>query len=279
MKETIQYIETELMGLYPKPEIQGFTRLILESVFHLNFTEIVLQSRESVQLSENAKIVEIVQRLKQFEPIQYILGETEFYGLKIKVNPAVLIPRPETEELVHWITQIEVKKNPKIADIGTGSGCIALVLKNHFKESSVCAVDLSEKALDTAKSNALQNNLHIDFICADILDWEKYKWNQFDLIVSNPPYITKPEKEKMHPNVLNFEPHSALFPVSDDSVIFYRRISEFALKFLNPGGFLFCEINEQFGNEITKLLRDLGFRNIQLKKDINGKDRMIGCVK
>jgi release factor glutamine methyltransferase len=279
MKAVIQYIEKELEGLYPGTEIQGLTRLILENVFRLNYTGLVLRKDEPIHSAQKKQIEKIVQRLKNFEPVQHILGETEFYGLKIRVNPSVLIPRPETEELVNWIVETGLPGNPKIADIGTGSGCIALALKKQMDNASILAVDISEKAIQTAEINSNLNRLDVDFFQADILNWEKYEWDSFDLIVSNPPYVREMEKVKMQPNVLNYEPQMALFVPDDDPLIFYRKIASFAKKYLQKNGWLYFEINENLGNEMTLLIQNLGFRKTEVKKDINGKVRMLRCAR
>lgn len=279
MQTTIQYIEKELGGLYPKTEILGFIRLIFENVCQLNYTDLVLRKNERINSLTKGKIERIIERLKKFEPIQYILGETEFMGLKINVNPSVLIPRPETEELAYWIVESEDLNSLRILDVGTGSGCIALALKNQIHAANILAIDISEKALEVAKQNAFQNKLEIDFFKADILIWENKSWANFDVIVSNPPYVRELEKERMQANVLEFEPANALFVTNSDPLIFYRRIGEFALKYLKNNGWLFFEVNEILGEEMTHLLQNLGFKNIQIRKDINGKNRMLRCNK
>ncbi|MBT3385074.1 MAG: peptide chain release factor N(5)-glutamine methyltransferase [Prolixibacteraceae bacterium] len=275
MKATIQFIEKELDGLYPSIEIQGFIRLIFENVCQLSYTDLVLRKNDRINSLAKEQIQIIIKRLKKFEPIQYILGETEFVGLKITVNPAVLIPRPETEELVDWIIRLADLKSPGILDIGTGSGCIALAIKSQMQAANISAIDISEEALIVAKQNAIQNKLEVDFFLADILTWEDKKWGDFDVIVSNPPYVREMEKKKMHTNVLGFEPAKALFVPDSDPLIFYQRISEFAIKYLKKGGWLFFEINENLGKEMIQLIQNLGFKNIQIRKDINGKNRML----
>jgi release factor glutamine methyltransferase len=277
MNTTIQYIKKELAGLYPNTEIEGFTRIIFEAVFGWNFTEQVVKKNEKIQEADFVKIKEIVLRLKYFEPVQYILGETEFYGLKLKVNPSVLIPRPETEELVDWIVKSNFKQNCTILDIGTGSGCIALAMKNRLKRAVVSGMDISEKALEIARQNAIINGLEVNFFQADILGWEHTKWDKFDVIVSNPPYIRESEKAKIHANVLDYEPGSALFVSDNDPLVFYRSIGVFAKKHLARDGRLFFEINENLGMEMKTLLLKIGFCNIEIRKDINGKNRMVCC--
>ena len=279
MKAVIQYIEKELAGIYPATEIQGITRLVLENIFQLNYTELIIRKEETILSKEKRQIEKMVDRLKNHEPIQYILGETDFYGLKIKVNPSVLIPRPETEELVHWIIETKLPALVRIADIGTGSGCIALALKKNLVTATVSAVDISASAIQTAETNAASNQLDIEFFQADILNWQKYDWDNFDLVVSNPPYVREMEKDKMQSNVLDYEPQKALFVPDDDPLVFYRKIDGFAKQHLHKNGWLFFEINENLAREMTLLLQNLGFRNIQVKNDINGKYRMIRCIR
>ena len=277
MKATIQYLKNELEGLYPITEIEGFARIIFEAVCGWGFTEQVVKRNEEISPTDFRQINEIVLRLKNFEPIQYILGETEFYGLKIKVNPSVLIPRPETEELVQWITQCNLPENSRILDIGTGSGCIALALKSKLKNAEIFGVDISENALQVARQNAKTNNLNVVFFQADILNWEHSDWKTFDVIVSNPPYVRESEKKQMKDNVLRYEPKNALFVADNDPLVFYRTISAFAKKYLADNGRLYFEINENLGSEMNKLIIDFGFCDFEIRKDINGRNRMIGC--
>jgi release factor glutamine methyltransferase len=277
MKATIQYINSELAGFYPVSEIEGFTRIIFEVVCSLNFTEQVLKKHEKISKPDFEKIKTIISRLKNFEPIQYILGETEFYGLKLEVNPSVLIPRPETEELVQWVLKSNFPENSKILDIGTGSGCIALALKSRLKNAEVFGIDISENALVVARQNAIKNNLDVDFFHADILKWKHYNWQTFDVIVSNPPYIRENERILMHSNVLDYEPENALFVTDSEPLVFYRAIADFANKYLSGNGMLFLEINENLGLEMNEMLIDSGFSGIEIRKDINGKNRMICC--
>lgn len=279
MQTTIQYIKKELAGTYPEAEMQGFIRIIFESLLGMTYTDIILQKDKILKLSEAEQIKAVIDRLKNFEPLQYILGETEFYDLKLKVNPDVLIPRPETEELVHWILEADIKLDAKIVDIGTGSGCIPLALKKNRTAAQVSAVDISARAIETAQANALQNGLAVNFIQADILNWKDYEWESYDLIVSNPPYVRECEKQQMESNVLEYEPDGALFVDDDNPLVFYRSIAEFAQVYLFENAYLFFEINEYLGLETKTMLNDLGFRNIELRKDINGRDRMMKCQK
>ncbi len=277
MQSVIQYIEKELDGLYPKREISAFTRLILEHVCQLDYTQTLINRDKILSLREKEIIEMIIERLKVFEPIQYILGKTEFYGLELKVNSDTLIPRPETEELVEWVIENISNKTPSVLDIGTGSGCIALAIKKAMPGAHVLATDFSEKAIKVAKENALTNQLDVKIFDTNILKWENYAWGKYDIIVSNPPYIRESEKKDMHSNVLDYEPDSALFVSDFDPLLFYRRIGEFALKYLKENGLLFFEINENLGNEMVALLSELGFRNLEIKKDMHNKERMLCC--
>ena len=279
MNATIQYINSELGDLYPVSEIEGFTRIIFETVCGWSFTDQVVKKHVKIQETDFSRIQKIVFRLKKFEPVQYILGETEFYGLKLTVNPSVLIPRPETEELVHWIVKSNIPENSKVLDVGTGSGCIALALKRQLKNTEITGIDISENALEVARLNALKNNLDVNFFKADILNWEVTKWDEFTVIVSNPPYIRENEKTQMLPNVLNYEPQNALFVSDGDPLVFYRSIAAFAKKYLVGKGMLFFEINENLGSEMIHLLKEFGFSDFEIRKDINGKNRIICCRK
>ena len=222
----------------------------------------------------------ILEQLKKEIPIQYILGVTHFYGLEFEVNSAVLIPRPETEELVDWIVQKSKIKNQKsklkILDIGTGSGCIAIALAKNLPNVQVFALDVSEQALATAKTNAELNQVTIQFLHQSILETENLG-QQFDVIVSNPPYVRELEKQEIKKNVLDNEPHLALFVEDNDALIFYRKIAQLAQKNLNPQGQLYFEINQYLGQEMLDLLQKMGFKDTVLRKDIYGNDRMIQC--
>jgi release factor glutamine methyltransferase len=279
MKATIHYIEQELNGLYPKTEVRAFKNHIIEHVCGLDFTRQILMQDMEMDEARQKQIARIIERLKNFEPLQYILGETEFYGLRLKLTPGVLIPRPETEELVQWISETGLPSTPEIIDIGTGSGCIALALKKLFPAANIRAADVSEAALEVARENALINNLDVDFMHADILKWEDFKWQTNNLVVSNPPYVRESEKKLMQPNVLQYEPETALFVSDDDPLLFYRVISDFAYKHLHPGGWLFFEINEQLGGEMAMLIEKKGFNAIETRKDLFGKIRMLRCRK
>ena len=276
MQVTKKLIADKLSPFYCKQEIESITRLIFEKVLGLSRLQMHLNQHETISSANLVQITEITNRLIQFEPIQYLLGDTEFYGCKLKVRPTVLIPRPETEELVDWIIKDCQQLNPAILDIGTGSGCIPISLVRHIKEASAFGWDISDEALIVARENATINHVKVNFAYADVLNHiYPSTLPKFDIIVSNPPYITHSEQHLMFHNVIDYEPHIALFVSDDDPLIFYREISDLAINKLKAGGWLYFEINERFGNEITDLLTLKGFKNIILKKDINGKERMI----
>jgi release factor glutamine methyltransferase len=237
-----------------------------------------------IEIDENQLLVwnSIITELKNQKPIQYILGETFFYGLRFEVNQNTLIPRPETEELVEWIISENKKSqqssNLKVLDIGTGSGCIAISLAKNLPNAKVSALDISEEALNVAKNNAEFNQVTIDFILADVLAIEKLP-DTFDVIVSNPPYVRESEKDLMQQNVLSNEPHIALFVENENPLLFYDKIAELAKNHLTENGVLYFEINQYLGEETVDLLKTKGFKNIELKKDIYGVDRMVKCLK
>ena len=279
MQGTIQHINKELSGYYPQSEIQGFIRLIGEHICGWNYTECVLRKNEMLDKQLVDEINTIIERLKKYEPIQHIMGETVFFGLKIKVTPAVLIPRPETEELVQWVLNTtKQQKAPEVLDIGTGSGCIALALKSQNEEARVSAVDISPGALKIARENARLNKLDVTFDRADILNFEHTKWKKYDIIVSNPPYIRESEKVDMQPNVLRYEPQKALFVPNNNPLLYYKKVLEFAKHYLKPGGMLFLEINENFGNDMKQLAGGHGYVRVKIRNDIHGKQRMMCCV-
>ncbi len=269
-------MEKELENLYPATEIRSFYYLIVEQLSALNRTEIIANKNTVFSEEQHQTVHAIIMRLKNFEPIQYILGETEFYGLDFQVNASVLIPRPETEELVEWIQkENDVKKNLDILDVGTGSGCIAISLKSLFPNAKVEAYDISETALEVAKANAKKNGLLVNFNQVDILNQAIWPQNKWDIIVSNPPYIPEKEKLQILPNVLDHEPHLALFVPNESPLLFYQAIALFAKKNLKSNGKLYFEIHKDAGESGMELLSNLGFTNIELRKDISGNDRMI----
>ena len=279
-----------LTKLYPKSEIDSFFLILIEEYLGFQKTDSIVKSDEKIpeekfKLLENAR-----KRLQQEEPIQYILGKTTFYGFPFLVTNAVLIPRPETEELIEWvisdisksktfktnITSIKNSLNKKltILDIGTGTGCISISLKKHIPEATIFGIDICKEALKIAKKNKMINEVDVNFILQDILN--PFKLNQqLDIIVSNPPYVREIEKKEIKNNVLENEPHLALFVKNTNPLLFYDKIVDFAKVNLNKNGVLYFEINQYLSHETMSLLKSKGLKNIQLKKDFKGNDRMI----
>lgn len=285
IKDTIQLFRDELKDIYSPEEIENFIFFSMNEYLGFTRRHLQLKANQSLGEKETERFKTILTQLKNHKPIQYILGNTEFYGLKIRVNEDVLIPRPETEELVETVIQdVAEKKEVNILDIGTGSGCIAISLKKHLPNATVSAIDISDEALLIAKANAIVNQTQINFLQGDILSpIPKEKKDSgslqgggygFDIIVSNPPYVRISEKDKMSKNVLDYEPHLALFVNDNDALVFYKAIADFASQNLSATGKLYFEINETLGNEIKKLLETKGFKNVEVKKDMSGKDRI-----
>lgn len=268
----IDFFLDQLKGLYPAEEVEGLIFYAFNHIMGFTRNQLLTEKDKHINESDLLIFFRIIRELKEHKPIQYILEEADFYNLKFKVNEHVLIPRPETEELVDWIIRDNKNKSLKILDIGTGSGCIAISIKKNIKDADVYAMDISKDALAVAKENANKNGVEINFIPDDIL---KPKTDAtFDIIVSNPPYVKKEESKLMNKNVLDFEPHLALFVNDQDPLLFYKAIITFAKDHLSGAGSLYFEINESYGNEMEKLLSGEGFNSI-LKKDLSGKDRMI----
>ena len=283
LKEFKNTFKKELLSIYDEQEIDSFFYIILERLHGLKRIDLALNPETVMDGFHLKQWKSILSDLKIQKPIQYILGETEFYGLRFLVNENTLIPRQETEELVELIVKDEEKgkrekKKVRILDVGTGSGCIAISLVANIHNAQVFAIDVSEKALATAKKNAEVNKVNVVFLLKNILETEDLE-QQFDIIVSNPPYVRNSEKAEIKANVLKYEPHLALFVEDTDALHFYRKITELAKKNLNPNGKLYFEINQYLGKETVQLLEDLGFKNVELKKDIYGNDRMIKCMR
>jgi len=274
----------ELKNLFPINEIDTFFYLLTETHLKLKRVDIALNPDKEIHKEIEKKYYSALAKLKKEIPIQYIIGETEFYGLPFYVDKSVLIPRPETEELVSWIVrEVKIKKPSlsepipyNILDIGTGSGCIAIALAKNLPKAKVWALDVSEKAIEVAQNNAKLNQVNIHFLNEDILSLKSLP-EKFDSIVSNPPYVRELEKNEIKNNVLQNEPHLALFVKNNDPLLFYDKIAGFAKENLNPKGKLYFEINQYLGKNTVQLLKEKGFKNIELKKDIFGKDRMIHC--
>ena len=269
MKELIHHITAQLATVYPEDEAQALAWWLMEEETGLSRSQILTGCKGTTNF---AHVQEIVERILHFEPIQYIFGHTLWNGLDLKVTPATLIPRPETAELVEKVERLKVKgERIKVLDIGTGSGCIAIGIKKAHPEWEVTGIDISEEAIEVAKENAKRNGVEVEFLAADIFNLQSSISNlQYDIVVSNPPYICESEKASMRPNVLDYEPATALFVPDNDPLRFYRRIAELKL-----GKHLFFEINEAYPDELSAMLSELGYTDIQITKDIYGKPRII----
>jgi release factor glutamine methyltransferase len=282
IKEYRTHFIQALTSMYGEGEAESFFYLILEEKQQLKRVDLALQP--DLVFAEVEIWNSILEQLKLEIPIQYLLGKTSFYGLDFEVNENVLIPRPETEELVDWIISENLKisesRSLKILDIGTGSGCIAISLAKNLPNAKVFAIDVSQKALVTARKNAVGNAVNVTFLEQNILEVSSLSAvegldQDFDIIVSNPPYVRNLEKEEIKRNVLDNEPHLALFVEDNDALLFYRKIAELAKKNGSKSGQLYFEINQYLGKEMIELLEGFGFKNIQLRKDIYGNDRMM----
>lgn len=303
LKELQHHFHLQLDAIYGKDEVQSFFKLLIEYFLNFKPIEIVLHPESNISTSNQHRFNEIIKRLKQEEPIQYIIGETEFFGMPFKVNPSTLIPRPETEELVQWIIenisnnkcqapnlsayvhdsnnkqQTTNNKQLTILDIGTGSGCIAIALAKNLPNAKVHAIDVSKEALKVARENAILNQVEVDFIEADILTVCHAELQKYDIIVSNPPYVRALEKFTIKNNVLKHEPHLALFVENEDPLLFYKAICEFSVHNLKPKGCLFFEINQYLGAEMKQLLNTFNFESVELRQDIFGNVRMLKSIK
>ena len=257
---------------FSRREIISFAYLSIEKILGFSKSDCLLNSNYILSDENISSFKKIIVDIKKNIPIQYILGETYFYNLKFNVNSSTLIPRPETEELVRYILGHNFSS---VLDIGTGSGCIAISIAKN-SNASIDAIDNSKDALVIAKSNAILNSVDVNFMFNDVFEFSVTK--KYDLIVSNPPYVLNSEKKYMHQNVIDYEPHNALFVEDSNPLIFYEKIALIASKNLNSNGLLFFEINENFGDKIIDLLSKLNFVDIELKKDINGRDRIIKSV-
>lgn len=270
------YYRDKLEKLYLPGEAMNLLGIAFQELLGISRVQLALEPDLRLSESELLKIHFACKDLLKHKPVQYIVGTTEFYDLKLSVNKQVLIPRPETEELVEWIVvENSQAGNIKILDIGTGSGAIALALKKNINQAEVWACDVSAGALDVARQNALGLGVEVNFVLSDILskaEWSRFR--EFDLIVSNPPYVTESDKKRMQANVLDYEPHGALFVLDEDPLVFYQTILEFSKNHLKPGGKLYFEINEQFGEQTTRLFAEYGFKNIEIKKDLSRRERM-----
>ena len=279
LREVKNIFHKELDTHYRKEEVESFFYMLIENQLNLERFVLALQPDLIISKDEETPLFEALSKLKLQEPIQHIIGKCFFMDMNFNVSKDVLIPRPETEELVRWILEevenenLKINNGLRILDIGTGSGCIAISLAKHLPNAEVFALDISEKALKIANTNANTHDVYVTFIQQDILKLDLDL--DFDIIVSNPPYVRELEKVEMCKNVLDFDPSLALFVSDEDPLVFYRRITELALKHLNKNGQLFFEINQYLGKETKQLLKDHNFSEIELRKDMFGNDRML----
>ncbi len=279
IKDIRIYLSQELDAIYHEPELTALTNIIIKTLYDVTKLHEICLSDQTVTTTQSERCIEICTELKTGKPIQYILGETIFYDCRIRVTEATLIPRPETEELVHYLLKENDGFTGSIIDFGTGSGCISIALARNLPGSEITGIDLSEEALGVAKENATLNNTKVSFLKRDILDFDYSLVPMADIIVSNPPYVRDSEKKLMNRNVLDFEPHQALFVGDSDPLVFYRSILKIAEKILLPGGEVWFEINEALGIQMNDLLISFGYFNIEEFKDINGRDRIIKGLK
>lgn len=274
-KDVFKWVVQQITIDESPDEVESIAYLLLQKKINISRSTII--ASQQIENFSEEKILPFIDRINQHEPIQYIIGTQEFYGRLFLVSPSVLIPRPETEQLIsvtlEWIKNYN-KTHINILDIGTGSGCIPITLQLENKNINATGIDISESAIETARQNNDKHDTNVLFRVADILK-DDLKASDYDIIVSNPPYITHHEREQMNPNVLNYEPHNALFVPDDDPFKFYKAILAKSKSVLKSDGTVIFEINERFGTEMKNLLQDHGFRSIQIHKDINNKDRIV----
>jgi release factor glutamine methyltransferase len=278
LKQTGQYFKQALTQIYNLQEATAITRQYFEMKWQIPKYELVINEKKQFSEKEMHVIADDLRRLLRYEPLQYVLGRSYFYGHEFFINSSVLIPRPETEELVALLIEEQSgRKTPALIDIGTGSGVIAISLKLAWPQSCVVALDCSAEALNVVRFNALQLGAEIETVFADILQATPAQLPSVDIIVSNPPYIPHRELSNLAPNVTEYEPHEALFVPDNDPLLFYRCIAQLGLSILNEGGSLYFETYEDYHNELGTLLADLGYRNIRFMSDINGRARFVAA--
>lgn len=278
MKRIIPIIKDRLGCCYPIEETTALTRIISTEILDIPQSTFFLKDDVTLTPRQEMLLYSTIERLKKHEPIQYILGHCDFCGHTFKVTPDTLIPRPETSELVEWIAEEQKGSKVNILDIGTGSGCIAISLSCKLPGCNIAAWDISSGALAVAEENNRSNGSEVTFSQVDILAYQP-QCEMFDIIVSNPPYIKENERKSMEANVLDWEPHTALFVPDNDPLLFYRAIAEKALVMLTPGGALYFEINRAHGADTVEMLKSLGYRKTELHKDLAGNDRMIKAIR
>jgi release factor glutamine methyltransferase len=292
INEVESWLQQQLQVIYTESESANIAALVLENITGLSRSERLLNKDEPLDVHQLHHLTQINQRLLNNEPVQYILGHSSFYGLKLFVDNNVLIPRPETEELVEWIIsdvkasgknvfekskdEADATTQLKIMDVGTGSGCIALALKKNMPKAEVWGCDVNEAALNVARRNGSELNIRVDFQCLDFLDAEQRRQlPMVDILVSNPPYVPKKDMQQMQRNVLDNEPHTALFVPDNDELIFYKALAEHSKETLYKNGIIYIEIHENSGEKVMEVFKQAGYQNVQIKKDMQGKDRMM----
>ena len=271
LKEAIEQLKAGLAGVAEPQEVQAMIRIICEDVFNYDQVDVALRQESELPVFAQERVTDIITRLRRYEPIQYIVGVARFHGHKFKVTPSVLIPRPETEQLVDLIIDENPSSDLRVLDMGTGSGCIAISLARALKFAQVDALDVSRDALVVARENAAAMKVKVRFFESDMLAPQPAA--RYDIIVSNPPYVCWSERESMEPNVKDYEPGQALFVPDNDPLLFYKSIAPYAVQSLERGGRLYLEINQRFGNEIKRLLEESGFDEVRIIEDSYGKVR------
>jgi release factor glutamine methyltransferase len=278
LKEYRDSFNQSLSDLYPQTEIDSFFYILIETFLTLKRIDLSLQPAFEMEKSHITAMNNALERLLQEEPVQYIVGKTEFYGITLEINESVLVPRPETEELVDWVLQdlaaLSSERTKEILEIGTGSGCIPIAIAKNYTNLNTHAIEISKDALLVAKENANKNKVSINFIQTNILNVTRLP-SHYDIMISNPPYVRDSEKKEIKKNVLDYEPHSALFVSDYNPLLFYNKIASLAKDYLNKEGALYFEINQYLGKETVALLEQKGFSRVELRKDLFGNDRMI----
>jgi release factor glutamine methyltransferase len=275
LKDIRNYLNHELREIYPEQEIIAITNLIIKTELGIDRLHMLIDSGMHISVNDAKRINQICEELKTGKPVQYVLGVTSFYNCTIRVNDKTLIPRPETEELVDLIISENTGFNGRLIDFGTGSGCIAIAIKNALKDAVVTGIEISGEALEIASSNALLNNTNVSFVRGDIFHFDTGSLPPSDIIVSNPPYVTESEKKQMNSNVIDFEPHKALFVSDEDPLVFYRAILDISVEIMKPGGKVYFEINEKKGIEISRMMEAKGYTEVMIVNDINSKNRFV----
>lgn len=280
MKKIIADLQGKLAKIYEKEELNAIIRAICCDLLGISTTTYFIKEEVELTAEQKEQLDTIIGRLQQGEPLQYIEGKAPFCGMDFVVRPGVLIPRPETAELVDWIVSDHSTQSPQILDLGTGSGCIAISLNKRMPQAVVKACDISHEALAIARENNLKNNALVEFFHHDMLDLTTILPHSYNILVSNPPYIKQSEANEMELHVTEWEPHTALFVPDDDALRFYRAIAEIGqTSALTPGGNIYVEINQALGKETVELFESYGYKEVTLRKDIYGNDRMVKAIK